>query len=25
MKGMTNMPGMDMGGKPTDKGAKVRP
>ena len=24
-KGMTNMPGMDMGGKPTDKGAKVRP
>jgi len=25
MKGMTNMPGMDMGGRPTDKGAKVRP
>lgn len=24
-KGMTNMPGMDMGGRPTDKGAKVRP
>lgn len=25
MKGMTNMPGMDMGGQPTDKGARVRP
>ena len=25
MKGMTNMPGMDMGGQPSDKGARVRP
>jgi membrane fusion protein, copper/silver efflux system len=25
MKGMTDMPGMDMGGKPSDKGARVRP
>lgn len=25
MKGMTTMPGMDMGGKPTDKGARVKP
>jgi Cu(I)/Ag(I) efflux system membrane fusion protein len=25
MKGMTSMPGMDMGGKPTDKGARVKP
>jgi Cu(I)/Ag(I) efflux system membrane fusion protein/cobalt-zinc-cadmium efflux system membrane fusion protein len=25
MKGMSNMPGMDMGGQPTDKGARVRP
>ena len=24
-KGMTNMPGMDMGGRPTDKGARVKP
>ena len=24
-KGMSNMPGMDMGGRPTDKGARVRP
>lgn len=25
MKGMTNMPGMDIGGQPSDKGARVRP
>jgi multidrug efflux pump subunit AcrA (membrane-fusion protein) len=25
MKGKSSMPGMDMGGKPTDKGARVRP
>ena len=25
MEEMTNMPGMDMGGQPTDKGARVRP
>lgn len=25
MKGMSNMPGMDIGGQPSDKGARVRP